>query len=78
MNPTNKMRWITRLVQIPTHGYSSIPYDNPFTGLYAPPFTGLYAPPVTMQVPVLQQWWAGINNNGDVIGEWIDVPVEVE
>jgi hypothetical protein len=70
MIPTNRLRWITRTVQVPTYGYASIPYGDPFAGICAPP--------VTMQVSVLQQWWSGINNNGDAIGEWRDIPVEVE
>ena len=69
MNPTNKMRWITRTVQVPTYGHPSTLYGS---------FTGIVSPPVTMQVSVLQQWWSGINNNGDAIGEWRDIPVEVE
>jgi hypothetical protein len=69
MNPTNKMRWITRTVQVPTYGYSSTLYGG---------FTGIVSPPVTVQTPIQQQWWEGVNNNGDVEGEWRDVPVEVE
>lgn len=45
MNPTNKMRWITRTVQVPTYGYSSTLYGG---------FTGIVSPPVTVQTPIQQ------------------------
>lgn len=67
MTPTNKLRWVTRLMQT----YPPLP-------LMGGTYTGIITPNVTVQVSVLQQWWSGINNNGDAIGEWRDVPVEVE
>lgn len=75
MNPTNKLRWIMRAMLVPVNQpVPRSPYDVSFT--WQPNYGYPYA--VTVQTPILQQWWEGVNNNGDVEGEWRDVPVEVE
>lgn len=67
MIPTNKLRWIVRQYLL----YPPIPYSGTSV-------TPQYQGNSPQMVMVLQQWWQGVNNNGDVEGVWRDVPIEVE
>ena len=65
MKATNKLRFVERLVPAPEHG------EN-----------------IGKTVRILQQWWLsdqtgeqlgfGKTHPGEVIGRWIDVPIEQE